>query len=351
MDIKIYDQNLIIIGIVDVYNSLTWARRYFKNGTFELSATISDNNIKLLKKHNIIEIESDSEVAYINGIDIDYRDGIKVSGVFYSGILLQRVILNSATNLKNLIENNIRSIPNFTVDDLASTITFNNSVVGKNLGDVVEALARRDNFGYKVVMDKTLKKLVFKIFYGLDRSVSQKENPRAIFSNEYENLGPSSYTNSDAGAINTVYVKCKLPAGIEQCTPPVYSIDVGLGVEKFEAYIEVDAVTYDNVVQIDASTSITKTYLDSNATLANMKFEAEKALVSVQENFEADVNFKTNYRIDYDLGDIVTIFNDDWGVSTTQRITEVAEIYEHDEDTITPTFGDPARTTLDLLKG
>ena len=36
---------------------------------------------------------------------------------------------------------------------LAENITFDNSVVGKNLGEVIEALARRDNFGYKIVLE------------------------------------------------------------------------------------------------------------------------------------------------------------------------------------------------------
>jgi len=344
VDITIYDKNLTPLGIVDVYESLIWTRRYFQNGSFELVAPASASNLKLLKKRNILEIENEDEVAYIDTINItqDEEKGtiIKAVGAFYSGKLSRKVILNSATNLKDLIENNLRGLA-ITVNSDVSNITFNNSVVGKNLGEVIEALARRENFGYKIVLEN--KSLVFKIFQGIDKSIEQSENPRVIFSQEYENLHSCEYFNSDVGAINTVYARCKLPAGIEPCTPPTYDI-IAEG-EQLEAYIEVDAVTYDVTLNDE-----TKTYLNYNATLANMKAEAEKLLVPIQENFEGKVAFKSNYKTDFDLGDVVTVFNDEWDTKTSQRITEVTEVYDNTENSVIPTFGIPARTILDIIK-
>lgn len=350
MDIMVYDTSLAKLGIVDVYESLIWVRRYFNNGTFELVAPANITNIKLLKKHNLITIENDSEIAYIRTINItqDNEKGatIKACGVFYTGMLMQRVVLTGATDLKALIDNNKRDIA-VTVDSNVASITFDNDVIGENLGEVVEALSRRDNFGYKVVLENGA--LAFKVFYGYDRSISQTENSRAIFSQEYENLLTSDYLNSDVGVINTVYARCKLPAGVEPCTPPVYNIEVGEGIEKFEAYIEVDAVTYD-VEYTVGDTTITKTFLNSPATLANMQAEAKKLLVATQENFEGTVAFADQYKDKYDLGDIVTVFNDTWGVSTNQRITEITQVYDNTQNSIIPTFGNPARTILDIIK-
>ena len=351
MDITVYDRNLLGLGVVDVYKCLIWVRRYFQNGTFELTAKANRKNLFFLQKYNILQIDDD-EVGYINSLSISRskEEGtiFKASGLFYSGILSQRVILSNASNLKDLITLNARNVPNFIIDTALPNILIDNDVTGKNLGEVIEALARRDNFGYKAVLGAD-KKLTFKVFYGVDRSEAQTVNPQVTFSQEYENLLSSEYTNQDSGSVNTVYAHCKCPAGIEPCTPPQYSIIGGTDFDRIEKYIEVDAVTYDRQVAIGDGT-VTKTYLDYAATLAEMTAQAKAEIVPVQENFQGTVNFKYKYKTDYDLGDVVTIFNDEWGKSTHQRITEVTEVYDNTSNSITPTFGNPARTVLDILK-
>ena len=54
------------------------------------------------------------------------------------------------------------------------------------------------------------------------------------------------------------------------------------------------------------------------------------------------------YKKDYDLGDIVTIKKSDWGLNTTQRITEIQEVYEHGSTTIVPIFGSPLPTKMNM---
>ena len=56
-------------------------------------------------------------------------------------------------------------------------------------------------------------------------------------------------------------------------------------------------------------------------------------------------NFK--YGSDYDLGDIVTVRKDSFGVSKDLRITEINEIYENGIYKITPTFGSPLPDSID----
>ena len=43
----------------------------------------------------------------------------------------------------------------------------------------------------------------------------------------------------------------------------------------------------------------------------------------------------------YDLGDVVTIFNDDWAIAINRQITEITEVYTDGYMTATPTFGVP----------
>ena len=482
MYLTIYDSNLTVLGAVDVFGTVIWVRRDTEYGSFEITAPATKNNLNLLDKYNIVKKGDDNEIGFINSIqitnDLEKGEVIKATGLFYCGVLKQRCVLTNATNLKSLIENNLRELNLISVDSSAANITFANNFVGENLGECITALAKANGFGFKTLLDKSTGKINFSIYYGTDRSILQTVNPYVIFSDNYENLLESEYINSDTGVVNTVYARCKLPTGIESCVPPTYDITTGTGTGKFEKYIEVDAVTYDVDVLVsapvrdtvdttgyfkvtsensmsvslaagtchltgidfnlayatsmtidsadetqsrvdtviiretlatldvdtmvikgtlggsatspvrdgtyydvicaeitvapgttvitntminnvytgsgeepsDGGNTITKTYLDSEATLAEMTAAAKAELVEIQENFQGAVGFKLKYRTEYDLGDIVTARNDKWGKVISQRITEVTEVYDNTSNAITPTFGNPARTILDILK-
>lgn len=354
MYLTIYDSNLTVLGAVDVFGTVIWVRRDTEYGSFEITAPATKNNLNLLDKYNIVKKGDDNEIGFINSIqitnDLEKGEVIKATGLFYCGVLKQRCVLTNATNLKSLIENNLRGLNLISVDNAAANITFANNFTGENLGECVAALAKANGFGFETVLNSSTRKIDFKIYYGTDRSILQTVNPYTIFSDNFENLFDSEYVNSDVGTVNTVYARCKLPAGIESCDPPTYEITTGTGTGIFEKYIEVEAVTYDIEVSLPEGGTVTKTYLDREATITEMISAAKAEIVPIQENFQGTVNFKLNYRTEYDLGDIVTVKNDKWNKVISQRITEVTEVYDNTSNAITPTFGNPARTIMDILK-
>lgn len=354
MYLTIYSPDLSAIGAVDVIDTLIWVRRDTEYGSFELTAPANESNLEFLKKGNIIRKETDLEIAFINSIFIensaDKGEIIKATGLFYCGVLKQKCVLTNALNLKSLIENNMRGLSLINVDNACSSIIFSNDFTGKNLGKCITALAKAQGFGFKTLLNTTTHKIDFSIYYGVDRSIAQTTNPYVIFSDNFENLTACEYTDSDVGVVNTVYARCKVTAGVENPNDaPTYDITNGTGTGIFEKYIEVDAVTYDVDVAV-GETTIKKTYIDVAKSLAELTSAAEAELVPIQENFQGTVDFKHKYKSDYDLGDVVTVKNCKWNKSINQRITEVTEIYDNTSNAITPTFGNPARTILDILK-
>ena len=47
-----YDQNLNRLGVIDVFRSLIWTRKYYECGTFELHAPLNTRNLQLLAENN-----------------------------------------------------------------------------------------------------------------------------------------------------------------------------------------------------------------------------------------------------------------------------------------------------------
>ena len=98
-------------------------------------------------------------------------------------------------------------------------------------------------------------------------------------------------------------------------------------------------------IQQDADTSLE----EYQALLRQRGLEQLAACVKV-ESFEGDgedvENFR--YRVDWDLGDLVSIQYTRLGITMHERITEVEEVYEKGVFTFTPTFGSPLPEKLDL---
>lgn len=352
MLLMVYSSGMSAIGCIDNYNSLIWVRRSKKAGTFELQAPATENNLMLIKKHNIIKKEDDSEIGYFTGFTISSsEDGevINATGNLYTGKLSQRVVTSNATTLYGIISNNLRGL-NITLSSTLQDIAITDNFIGYNLLEVLETSAVINDFCFMCELEGSSP--VMKIYSGIDSSTEQTANNYCIFSDDYENLQEAEYSDSDEGVVNTVYARAVVPPGTEPCTPPTYDIVPSSG-EKYEKYVQVDAVTYDlQITQAleGGSVTITRTYLDSNATLEALKTAAISEIVPVQQFFEGTVDFKHGYKSKFDLGDRITIIHNKWGITVSQTITEVTETYDNQTNSIVPTFGNAKLTILDLIK-
>ena len=54
MELFIFNKELELIHIIDVFNSLCWRRKYYEVGEFELEIELTDDILKYLKIGNII---------------------------------------------------------------------------------------------------------------------------------------------------------------------------------------------------------------------------------------------------------------------------------------------------------
>ena len=63
------------------------------------------------------------------------------------------------------------------------------------------------------------------------------------------------------------------------------------------------------------------------------------------ESLTAEVNSDGSFRYgtDWDLGDLVTVQNTDFGLQQNLRVTEVAEIYEPERHSLEVTLGKPPK--------
>lgn len=359
MELYIFDASLNFVGMMDNFASLQWTRRYAKCGDFELHCSLSPETLALLQKGNIVWKKDDPEAGYIEyrqlAQDIDGKETLVMKGKFLSGYLNRRIIwgeeilqTTAESAMRTLVTKNgitptdtNRIIPSLMLGasgGYPQAVEYQTSY--KNLLGEIESLCGLSELGYRVRFDIPNKKLVFEVYAGLDRSVNQSVNPRAIFSKEFENILTQQYTDS----LNN-YRNLALVGGMgEGAARKLVTVGTSTGLDRFELFDDAKDLT--NVVD-----TVTLTDLEYTNTLIERGNSKLSETVEIQ-TFDSTINLDSNliYKTDFDLGDIVTHTSKKWGLTLDTRITEIKEIYEEAGPSINVTFGNNIPTLLDKIK-
>lgn len=363
MELYVFNRNLEFLGIIDTYFSLIWTRKYYKSGEFELHCDLTPENLNLLKRENIIWKKDDIEAGYIEfrnlKQDNEGKETLVIKGKLLTGYLNRRIIwgneiFNDTTenSMRKLVDKNCinttdvnRIIPNLVLGDLKEyTQRINYQVSYKNLLGELENLSNISDLSYRIKFDQINKKLIFDVYYGLDRSVNQSINPRCIFSKEFENILEQEYIDS----LNN-YRNVTLIGGTgEGLGRKFATIGNSTGLDRFELFTDARELSntkyVDNVeVNIPDSEYIPMLIEKGNSKIAEC--------IDVR-TFDSKINLNSNlkYKVDFDLGDIVTCTSKKWGITLNTRITEIEEIYEESGLQINITFGNNVPTLIDKIK-
>lgn len=197
----------------------------------------------------------------------------------------------------------------------------------KNTLSHMEKIARASGLGFRVVPDFKEKILTYEVYRGKDRTAGQRENPRVIFSETYNNLNRTKYTYNDE-----LYKTKVIVGGDGEGKNREYAtVGGGSGLDLREVFLDAKDINREEMTQeqyLAALRARGEEYLKTSCQIAEC-FESEA---------EAEVNFI--YKQDYDLGDIVTVKKKSWNITTDLRITELQEVYEYGGMYVVPTFGD-----------
>lgn len=363
MDLEVYNRDLVFLGIVDNFEVLNWHRKYYSAGVFELTCPLTPDNLELLKKENVI-YKSNGEAGFIHYRNIKLnREGkeiLYIKGSFITALVGRRIIWNqicftgkveelyrkiindnciNPTNLNrkiNLLE--LAEFKNY-LDD----INYQNSY--GNVLEELESLAMSTGIGYKVNMNYETLQMEFEVYKGLDRTDNQSVNSKALFSRQYENILEQDYTESIGDYKNT----CLIAGAGEGKSRKKTSIETGFGLDRYEMYVDARDLQNTKIVNDEEVIIPDSEYIPMLVQRANEKLGEHKSI----ESFDSVVNVNQGnliYRKDYDLGDIVTIFDEKWNITLDSRITEIQEIYQNGGMNVNVIFGDDVPNIYNKLK-
>jgi hypothetical protein len=341
------DGDLRAQGVIDVYSSLIWERRFYESGYMELHAPATDNNIKLLKQGNVLLKEGAEESAVIEFLRTatgESGEEITAVGYFLSRLLYGHVVKNKYS-FNGTAEEAMRRLVADTVmnpetDDYIPQVKLGEikgigakadcSIEFTDLEAALGRIAKLSGVGFMLRAEPNSGALIFECFEGKDKSIEQTENPRVIFSEEYDTvLSSAEYTADRTEEVNAVTARYSGEYGEVNVFYNPYG---KTGREKREICVFGDCVTRKTESGV---------VLDVAATRNKLFKLAREQIKAAAVNFSAAVSFTGNlqYKSSYNLGDIVTC---EWhGMPLNRRIVKITEYYDANGTEIIPDMGEP----------
>ncbi len=356
--VQILDSSLQLVAILDDYLSLSYTRRWQKSADFTLHISRYSEAVPYLVEDNFVHVlrnRVDEYIGIIEHGEIKLDENGKASEVWQfkgGGILARRICIPPAglshdeqsgaaeTVMKAYVNNNVIS----PVDTSRSISILTNEADGarganvamraryNKLVDLLEETAIAGEVGWEVV--KSGSGLQFKVVPGVNRSTSQSVAPPIIFSPDYGNIRSLGYLWSKLSHANFSYVAGQ-GEGIDRPLVTVPTSNIPTGLSRREIFVDARD-------------------LDTDAKLLQ-RGRAKLDEQGPEERLEAEIltNGPFRYRSDWDLGDIVTVRNLDWGILAHLRVSEITvtlEAMEASGERIDVAFGAPWPNFLQHIK-
>lgn len=350
--IRILTPALEPLGEIDSYLSLSFCRRYHSYGEFELVLNRKARGASNIEINTLIILGQDvNKAGIIRHKEIKTNERgeeiLRCKGCTLEGILQQRITIppdgqaydireaSAESVMKNYVQRNCVDIPEMAFPNLiiAPSLNRGQSVKWqsryKNLAEELEQISQFSGVGWQIYLDFNLKKLVFDTYEGRDCSVNQQNNPPVIFSPEFENVKSQEYADSIVGYANYAVVAGK-GEGAGREIVMLGAPDTGI-----DRY-----VTFVDARDVENTADLTER--------GNVRLSELKRLYSFQAEILVKGPFE--YQKDWEVGDVVTVQNKEWGVVMDCRVTEVTEIYEAGGFQLKAVFGNSLPTLSRKLK-
>lgn len=344
---EIVNDTLSPIKIIDDAISVIWVQRYNEAGEFEAYLRASAENLQLFSVERYI-IREDTESVMISEkvvLTTDAENGnyMTVTGRSAESLLSRRVTTRlynyQNTNVENIVRalilTNIgsqtgaaRRIP---LISLGTAAGFTNTVehmqiLGGTIYDAITEIAKNQNWGVKVTLDRSARNLVFNLYTGTDRTFSQIDRPAVVFSPDYDDLCSSEYETDRTDAATVAYVAGEEVNGAR----PIIEVNpnTSTGINRREVYLEADANTQKGTMtDAEYQSVLTQRGVDSLA-------QRREAV-----NFSGEVLYHSQFVFgrDYFIGDKVQISNG-YGIEGAAYVTEMTEVDDENGYIIRPTL-------------
>lgn len=363
IELNVFTYDFERVGTIEHYNYLSIERNYYNRSVLELELDATEQNVELLKKHNVLTTTTNINYGYII-TQFQYYDNtegehIKVFAYSLNHLFDWRTTLNQerySGNVETVIKKFIakhcintsvnRIIPYLVLaDNSGIDITTESTATGKNLEEHIFELCQKHEITVDVLMNHNTKRYEVYTWQGEDKSEGINENP-VKFSKEFENVASIEFAHDTSGYRSVGYVAGE---GEGEEREIVVVNDNLSGLDRKEIFI--DAHDLQSVYKNENDVEVTLTPIEYHQTLTNRGLE-KLSEMKVVETFEGEIiDTQFVYGVDYSLGDIVSFRSERLNRILHTRVTSVLiSVDGNKKMDLKVSFGNKIPTLLDKIK-
>lgn len=324
--------------VIDTFISLIWTERFQVYGDFELDLVSTYQARTLLKKNTWLAMNKSNYIARVESVEGGVDDTgvakLTIKGRMIEGILTDRVypasyltglpaalarqmfhdicvtgLTDAMDAIPGIVEGTF--MPASTIAEPADSITITTQTTTLYDAMGTNVLAPWD-LGMRILREDSTGLLYFDVYSGSDRTTGQAVLTPVVFAPQFDNLQNTTEITTIDTAKNVAYVYS--PGGFQKVYAPGVDSSV-TGFDRRVLFVDASDITTDNTANIPA------------ALLAR----GNSALAAARTNFifDGEISQYSQYQYgkDYNLGDLVELWNED-GVQSDMRVTE--QIFSED---------------------
>ena len=394
MPIKVYTPFLDLLLETELYTSMQYHDKFYEIGEFELHINQYTEGIEHFKKDNLIMMGRQTDkVGIIKQREIQLDESGKasenwtISGIALKGVLNQRVTIppsgraydkidgSAETVMKYYIKkhfinppNRKRQIPQIEVAEDQKRGGYEKwESRFKNVADEIETLARKHNLGWIMYADMDKKKWVFDVVEPRDLTDGNKKGHTPVFfSPQFYNIQSQGFTDSNLDHKNVGYIGGQG----EGKDRKIMEIGEERGLNRYEMFVDArdigegqgdDDEADEDITDPDEEEPLTEEEIEALLTERGKEklSEHEKTFFmeaqiltpffqEIRNQFALETTFE--YGEDFRMGDTVTVFNREWGITMDAPITETKEIHEENGFGLEATFGEAAPSFIKQIR-
>lgn len=397
MPVRVYTQHLDLLYEIDGYSSLQLERNYHDVGNIEIH--LNEHIHGNIDKDYIVTLgDSTHKAGIIRSKEIELDESGKSSeewtlkGPTLQGLMKQRITVppkgkshdritdKAETVMKHYVERNFinpddnkRKIDRLVIaPDKGRGKKITHESRYKNVADELADISKETGLGWIVYIDFSRRKFVFDVVEGLDLTQGNTEgNNPVFFSPDFGTIKGQSFSDSDLELANYGYVGGQGEGEDRK----IVEIGESTGMNRYESFIDArDVGESDDDEEDKSEEDIEKELTErgkkklaeqanelsldaeiiSPTTRTAYEWQHDGYLQPVQpyghyERKEQQVTAFV-YERDFDLGDIVPVYNRNWGVTMNARITKMKEIHEPGGFRLEATWGKERPTLISKIR-
>ncbi|MBR2923620.1 MAG: siphovirus ReqiPepy6 Gp37-like family protein [Clostridia bacterium] len=344
------DMNFVLLAEIPLYQSLIIKREYYGVGSFKLTLKRGAPGGGMLARDRLLYLHNRTDTMLLIEKVTRSDDTITADGLMLKGLAARRIcvpptaatsdpyrgfgwdrftgdaesaILHFAAGNLTSPEDQKRKMARMTLaqnqhrgDSLPWQARFD------KLSDVLATIGQTTGIGWDVRPDFANKQFVFGAWEGMDSTTGAG---RAVFSREVGSVSSATYMDDGSAQVSTVYAG---GAGEDE-NRMIYSIgNECTGWDRRELFTAVSGVETVEMLTLGAQQKLSSPRLTLTAQVRDCSL--------------------CRYRIDYDVGDVVTVVDD--GAQMNARLIAMQETHEKGAVTLAATFGDAPVTLVSRLK-